>query len=263
MVKKISLLLLIALSLNSCVSSKKIHYFQGLSNQENKTSEDGGSQNFETRIKTGDALMIIVSASDPVAAIPFNLPSVATLGMEEGDLDRANGTSRFQVYLVDRNGEIEFPVLGKIVIGGLTKEQALQKLSEQLIKYIDDPIVNLRIVNYKVSVIGEVNKPGTFDLSGERISLPEAISRAGDLTIYGNRSEVLLIRDINGVKSHYMLDLTSSDIINSPLFYLQQNDVVYVKPNKVRVNASGVGPNTTVIISSVSLLLTVIALLTR
>lgn len=249
-----------AISISSCVSTKKVHYFQDF----NSTDTTGvASKNFETRIKPDDALIIIVSALDPAAAEPFNLPLVTTMGTEVGDMDRANGMNRFQTYLVDRNGEIEFPVLGKIAVGGLTKEEVLVKFDELLSKYIQDPIVNVRIANFKVSIMGEVARPGSYEIASERISLPEALSKAGDLTIYGNRQEVLLIRDNNGNKTHYMVDLTSAEVINSPLFYMQQNDIVYVKPNKVKTNSAGVGPNTSVIISALSLLLTTIALITR
>ncbi|MFP9112569.1 polysaccharide biosynthesis/export family protein [Flavobacterium sp. RHBU_3] len=260
MVKKLGLLVLTAVLLTSCVSTKRIHYFRGLN------KEDGsqvGNANFETKIKPDDNLLIIVSASDPAAAEPFNLPLAAIMNSASASMDIANVQDKFQTYLVNRNGEIDFPVLGKLKLGGLTKDEALTKLNTELTKYISKPIVNMRILNYKVSVLGEVVRPGAFNISSERISLPEALAMAGDLTIYGDRKEILLIRDVSGEKVHYTIDLTSADLINSPCFYLQQNDMLYIKPNKVRVNSAGVGPNTTVIISSISLLLTTIALLTR
>lgn len=260
MIKKLGLLFLVAIILSSCVSTKKIHYFGDF----NTTDSTGvATKNFETVIRPDDNLMIIVSALDPIAAEPFNLPVIGNIGTIAGNMDSTNSQPKFQTYLVDRNGEIFFPVLGKLKIGGLTKEQVLEELRTKLKKYINDPVVNLRIINYKVSVFGEVVRPGSFTITSERITLPEALSMAGDLTIYGDRKEILLLRDIEGVKTHYVIDITNGDLINSPCFYLQQNDQIYVKPNKVRTNSAAVGPNTTVIISSISLLITTIALLTR
>lgn len=260
MVKKLGLLVLTAVLLTSCVSTKRIHYLQDF-----KSTDTTGValKNFETRIKPDDALMIIVTAQDQVAADPFNLPMISTTTNIIGSMDIATPQSRFQTYLVDRNGEINFPVLGTQKVGGLTKEEMIAKLKKQLSSYVENPVINVRIVNFRVRVIGEVYKPGEYTLVSERITILDALSMAGDLSIYGNRKDVLVIRDINGVKTHYVVDLTKSDLISSPCYYLEQNDVVYVKPGKVKVNSAGVGPNTTVIISAISLLLTTVALLTR
>ncbi len=265
MVRKIAALILIALTFGSCVSSKEIVYFQNTasSNNNNDAQVDNvNSSEFETTLKADDLLLIIVSSPDPIAAAPFNLPVVG-IARAGSDVASAGGQQQLQTYLVDRDGNIHFPVLGSLKVAGLTKSQALDMLMAELKKYINQPIVNLRIANYKISVFGEVAKPGSFTLASERISLPEALSMAGDMTIYGLRHEIIVLRDVNGVKTYNSVDITKADFINSPYYYLGQNDVVYVKPNKTRVNSAAIGPNTSIIITSVSLLITIIALLVK
>lgn len=257
MVRKILLLFAGVLMLSSCASREKVLYFQNISEINNESVVK-----YEPRLQPDDLLMIIVSASDPEAAAPFNLPIVGVSG-NNGSADITNSQLRYQTYLINNNGDIQFPVIGNLKLGGLTRSDALVKLNAELEKYINNPIVNMRILNYKVSVMGEVARPGTFDIITERITLPEAISKAGDMTIYGNRSKVLVIREVDGKKTYNFVDITKSDFINSPFYYLTQNDLVYVEPNKTRINSSAVGPNTSVIISSVSVLITLIALLTR
>ena len=239
----------------SCASRKNISYYQnieGINIQQNATS-------YEVKIQPDDLLMIIVSAEDPEIAIPFNLTSVSV--PNKANLQAANGQQTFQSYLVDRDGNIEFPVLGKLQVGGLSRTEVLQLLKDKVGVYIKNPIINLRIMNFKVSLQGEVNVPGTYSISSERVTLIEALSMAKDLTIYGRRHNILIIREINGVKSYNRIDITKADFINSPFYYLAQNDVVYVEPNNVKVNASAVGPNTSVIISTISILITLSVLL--
>jgi polysaccharide biosynthesis/export protein len=245
---------LLLLLLFSCASKKDIVYFQDI----NALSSE--AKNYEPTIKSDDVLLIFVSSSTPELAKDFNLLSMGT--MEKGS-DIATTQMRFQTYLVNNKGEIDFPVIGTIKIGGLTRSQAMDKMKGELKKYINDPIVNLRITNYKVSVFGEVTRPGQFSLVSERVTLPEALSMAGDLTVYGDRKNVLIIREIEGVKTYNYIDLTKASLFDSPFYYLSQNDVIYVSPNQTKVNSSAVGPNTTVIISSVSLLITLVALIIR
>ena len=165
--------------------------------------------------------------------------------------------------MIDNNGFIEFPVLGQLKLGGMTRAEALTFIKEKLKPYINEPIVNLRILNFKVTVQGEVANPGIFSINTERITLPEALSMAGDLTINGKRENVLIIREIDGKKSYHFVDLTKADFINSPFYYLSQNDVIYVEPNQTKINSSVVGANISIILTSVSLLITIIALLIR
>ena len=145
----------------------------------------------------------------------------------------------------------------------MTRIEAIQKVKSLLTNHIKDPLVNIRILNFKVSVLGEVNKPGVHTIQSERITLLEALSLSGDMTIYGKRNSILIIREIEGEKVIKKVDITKRDFINSPYYYLSQNDVIYVEPNKTKVNASVVGPNITVGISALSLIITIIALTLR
>ncbi|MEN2400548.1 polysaccharide biosynthesis/export family protein [Flavobacterium sp. MC2016-06] len=217
------------------------------------------SSTYEVKIQSDDLLMILVSADDPEVAIPFNLKTYSISGNSKLDVTR--GQETVQLYLVDQSGSIEFPIIGKLKVGGLTRTEILQLLQNKLSNYIKNPIINLRIMNFKVSLQGEVNLPGTYPINSERVTLIEALSMGKDLTIYGRRDNILVIRETNGVKSYNRVDITKSDFINSPFYYLAQNDVVYVEPNKTRVNSSAVGPNTSVIISAVSILVSLSVLI--
>ena len=239
----------------SCASKKDIVYYQNI----NETDTTVPTVSYEVKIQPDDLLMIIVSAEDPEIAMPFNLTSVIV--PNTANLQAAVGQQTIQYYLVDKNGNIEFPVLGKLQVGGLTRTEVLQSLKDKIGVYIKNPIINLRIMNFKVSLQGEVNLPGTFSITSERLTLMEALSMAKDLTIYGRRDNILIIREINGVKSYNRVDITQADFINSPFYYLAQNDVIYVEPNKTKVNAAAVGPNTSVIISAVSILISLSVLI--
>lgn len=260
MLKKLGLLFVISLLLMSCVSTKEIHYFQNI-NSNNKGDKAGS--NFETTIKSDDLLMIVVSSENMDAVEKFNLPLIGVPAATAGSLDQVTTQVRTQSYLVDKNGQINFPVLGSIKVGGLTKTEVMSLLDQKLRKYINNPIINLRILNFEVSILGEVARPGSFPIVTERISIFEALAMAGDMTIYGNRKSVIVQRDVDGVKTFAEVDLTSADIINSPYYYLQQNDAIYVKQSKVKSNSAGVGPNTTVILSSASLLVAILAMILK
>lgn len=243
-----------ALLFFSCASRNDIVYYQNIDSLNNKEK----LATYEIKIQPDDLLSIIVSAEDPEIALPFNLRSIAVA--YSGKQDAVSGQQTLQSYLVDANGVIEFPVLGKLNVGGLSRTEVLQLLFQKISVYIKNPTINMRIMNFKVSMQGEVNVPGTYTLDSERITLIEAIAKAKDLTIYGKRNNILIIRDINGVKSYNRVDVTKADFINSPFYYLAQNDVVYVEPNKNKINGAAIGPNTGVIISISSLLITLITL---
>lgn len=234
----------------SCASPKKIVYFQDI---EGVTVKDT-ILNFEPTIEVGDMLSINVSATDAEAAIPFNLYEAPVLGNSISNATPIN-------YLVNVNGVINFPILGAVEVAGFTTNELTHKFDKILTDYITNPILNIRITNFKVSVLGEVNSPGSIEVLNERISIIEAIGLAGDLTIYGKRKSILLIREAEGKKEFITLDLTNKKMFDSPYYYLKQNDVIYVAPNKTKVNASAVGPNTGVILSSVSVLIALLALL--
>ena len=246
---------LVVLLLFSCKSREEIVYYQNI----DALAKAEKSNSYEIKIQPDDLLMIIVSADDPETAIPFNLSTISI--PSAGAVNTAQGQLTMQSYLVDAAGTIDFPVLGKLNVGGLSRTEVMQLLGSKISKYIKNPIINLRVMNFKVSMQGEVMSPGTFPVSSDRVTLIEAISMAGDLTIYGKRDNILVIREVNGVKSYNRVDITKADFINSPFYYLAQNDVVYVEPNKARINGAAVGANTGVIISITSLLITVITLI--
>lgn len=251
--KKIILPIVVAtVLLTSCASREKIAYYQNIDNTEIVNKK------FETTIKTDDLLMIIVSAQDPTAAQPFNL----TTNLSVDPQNQAGTAQRQQqLYLVDDNGYIDFPSLGKIRVGDKSKEEVIKELQTKISKYVKDAIINLRIMNFKVTVQGEVQRPGTHRITSERITLLEAISLSGDLTKYGKRNNVLVLREEDGGIKHHRVDLTKANFINSDFYYLKQNDVVYVEPNKVATNSSAVGPNVSVYLSAISLLLTTVAII--
>ena len=242
-------LILIVLLTTSCASRKELVYLQSGSNTKELVS-------YEPVLQPDDVVMIVVSSENPEVAAPYNLKAITV----QGDTENGIGTQRMQTYILDKEGKIEFPLLGTISLSGLTKTQAVAKLKELLKDHVNDAVINFRILNFKITVLGEVQKPGTYPVTSERITLLEAIGMSGDLTIYGNRTNVLLIREKNGTKTMERIDLTKSDFLNSSAYYLSQNDVVYIEPNKTRINSSAIGPNLTVGISALSLIVTIIAL---
>lgn len=252
MKKHLAIILLLALALaTSCASRQDLVYFQ-----DEPLSGGYIDSNPEQLIyKPDDILTITVTAADPLAAKPFNLAVVS----ESDDLVNSRGNTRMQTYLVDYNGNIEFPVLGTLHIAGMTRIELTNMLKEKISEYAKDPIVNIRLVNFTVTVIGEVSSPGTFTIQNESITLPEALGLANDLTIFGKRKNVLLIREVDGKKKFAKIDLTSVNAVSSPLYYLQQNDVIVVEPNKSRIRSSNYNQNNAVLISAIGTLTTIIA----
>jgi polysaccharide export outer membrane protein len=175
--------------------------------------------------------------------------------------ERTGGQQRLQTYLIDSQGYIIFPVLGKIQLGGLTSTQAADALTDALKPFVVDASVNLRLMNFKVTVQGEVTRPGTFTIESERITLLQALSMAGDIALYGKRDNILIIREVDGKRSYNRVDITKPDFMDSDFYYLAPNDVVYVEPNKIRINSSAVGPNLTFALSALSLLTTIVVII--
>jgi len=233
----------------SCASRNNLIYFY---NSTNINSKDSSSK-YTPTLKSDDLLSIIVSTIDPDAAKPFNLSvvSYSTNG-------QITGIPTIQGYLIDSEGMIDFPVIGKIKLAGLSRSEATELLKEKLNVYISNPIVNVRILNFKISVIGDVRNPGSYTIPNERITILEALGLAGDINITGIRKNILVIREKNGVKNGYRVDITSSDILNSPVYYLNQNDVVYVEPNKTKINSSKSSSNTSIILTSIAVLISAI-----
>lgn len=250
--KKICTLLLLAGFVFSCATKEDVVYFNGMDSSDNSIGLDSYSPTYHI----DDELVIIVNALDSEAARPFNKSSVAV----SQDLLDARGRERIQTYRVNPDGEINFPVLGMLKIAGMNRAQATKMLQDKLRDYIKDPIVDIETVNYRITVLGEVNRPGTFTAANERITLLEAIALAGDMTIYGERENVLVVQDYDGKKTYTRVNLKSDDLFSSPVYYLSQNDIVYVEPNKTRAKNSAIGAQTGVILSSLGLLISMTAL---
>lgn len=246
-----SFVLVLNFILSSCASRQDVVYFQNTGNFE--TLMD--SNNPTTKFKIDDLVSIYVSSLDPQASEPFNL----FRGASEG------GISPEQVdYLVDQEGMIDFPVLGKLKIEGLSPDELRTMLRDRLSDYLKDPIINIRLRNFTVTILGEVNQPGTYPVVGEQITILEALGLAGDLTLRGVRDKVLVIRDFSGTKVYTRIDLTTKEMVKSPVYYLTQNDVIYVEPNRAGVRETAVGASTTVVVTLISLLVTsTVLVLTR
>jgi polysaccharide export outer membrane protein len=256
--KKKILFIILIMAFSSCVSKKDIVYFQY-----DEINQEKVSNSYKTIIKPDDLLQITITALDIEAVRPFNLAAVTYATSSNS----AIGVAQQQTYLVDTKGEIEFPVLGKIKIGGLTRDETIELLKSKLSPdYIKDPNVNIRISNYKISVMGDVDRPGSYNIPNERITILDALALAGDVNISGQRNNILIIREEENKKVQYRVDLRSNLLLTSPVYYLQQNDVVYVEPNYARIQSASSNSNTSLVISISSVLvalLTSISFLTR
>lgn len=242
---------------SSCANKNKLIYF----NSKNSISTADANKNYTPVLKADDFIAVNVMGLDEVAVKPFNLPVNIYNNNMSG---YSSGVPSTQGYLIDSEGNIDFPVIGKIKLAGLNRNEATEVLKEKLKQYINNPTVLIRILNFKVTVLGEVKNPGTFNIPNERITLLEAIGIAGDLNITAVRKNVLVIRDVDGKKTEYRVDLTAKDLFASPVYYLNQNDVVYVTPNRAKINSSVINPaNAGIIISAVSLVISVIVLITK
>lgn len=189
------------------------------------------------KIQADDILSVSVSSLNPESNVLFNNVLLPSTGNTTVIADKIN-----EGYLVDKNGSINFPVIGKIPLAGLTKEQATEKMTDLIKAHVKNPIVNIRFLNFKVTVIGEVNKPATFTVPTEKINILEALGLAGDMTAFGKRENVLIIREKDGVRTTSRINLNNKEVLNSPYFYLQQNDIVYVEPeNRVKVAQTAPG----------------------
>lgn len=250
--KKFLLFLLPFVTLfTSCYTKKDIVYFQNAKNFETIVDTD----TFKAKLKIGDILSINVSTLDLNVTRPYNIVEASG----------GNGGGQLIDYLIDSDGNIDYPVLGKIKLVGLTIEEAKNLLKKkfedgQLLK---DPVVMIRIKNYRVSILGEVGSPGVYEITSERISILEAIAMAGDLRINGRRKDVLVIRDFNGTKTYTEIDLTSKEVFNSPVYYLTQNDVVYIQPNKAAISAASGDSRIGLISSLTGIAVSLAILLTR
>ena len=227
--------LALSVMLGSCVTQKQLTYLSDAQPALQDSINAIFQSRAETIIRTGDALTIYVSALDQEAVVPYNIPT-AVYAMP--GVTQLATTPSLQYYVVDEAGEIDFPVLGKMQVAGLKRSEVEQLVKERLEQQVMNPSVHVNLVNAKVSVLGEVNRPGQVQMTSGRITILDALAAAGDMTPYGRRDNVLVTREVDGKIEIARLNIRSADIYTSPYYFLQQNDVVYVSPNKVRAVAS-------------------------
>lgn len=238
------------LMLSSCISRKEMIYFQESDNVNFDQAEN-------LKIKPGDLLTIRVSAPEQEAAQPFNLTkSIASV-------ERIGGQVELETYMVSDLGNIEFPVIGTIKVKGLTNFELSERIKNDVSNYVQDPIVNVRILNFQISVLGEVKNPGTFNIEDDHLSLAKALGMAGDLTINGRRDNILIMREIDGRKTNAYLDITDSRVVKSPYYNIKQNDVIYIEPRAARRQAAGGLGVVSSYLSIASVLISFVILITR
>ena len=234
-----------------CGSSKEVAYWQNI----DSISLAASKGLYDAKIMPKDELTILVQTTDPLTSEPFNLRSTG----------QTSSKNQITGYLVDNDGMINFPIVGKIHVAGLTKTECEDLIKSKIQPYLartENPLVSVRTSSYRITVIGEVNKPGVIPVATEKISLIEALAEAGDMTIYGKRDNVLLVReDKSGEKHKVRLNMNDANIINSPYYYLQQNDIVYVEPHKVKARNTFFGSNTSIFYSVIGITTSLVSLL--
>lgn len=248
---------LMLIGISACNTEKQIVYLQDVD-----TSKTGvvDSQHSIT-IQPKDILSIIVSCKDPELAAMFNLPQVTYQTGSEIVASGSSGANQKLIgYVVDEKGFIDFPILGQIEVAGLNRWQLQDKIQKELTErnLLKDMVVTVQFMNFKISILGEVNSPGSYKIEGDKFTILEALSMAKDLTIYGKRDQVYVIREENNKRITYKVDLRSAKLFDSPAYYLKQNDIVYVQPNKVRAGQSNINENN---MKSVSLWISIASLL--
>lgn len=255
----IVLIILASVAFTSCQSYKTIPYLQGLDSLDLAKVQ---AQPHDARVMPQDLVSIVVSCSNPELAAPFNL-SVQTAVSVAQQNQTLTTQPVLQQYLVDSNGNIDFPVLGQLKIGGMTRTEVQDLVKSKLKPYIkEEPIVTVRLANFRVSVIGEVTDPGTYNITNEKVNIFEALALAKDMTVYGRRDNVHVIReDAKGHKEVATLNLSNANILKSPYYYLQQNDIVYVTPNKAKATTADITSSTTIWFSIVGSLMSLASIM--
>ena len=248
--------------LSSCTSKKKLDYLQNIES----VALEASMKNAKSTIQPNDQLVIMVTAKDMDVVKPFN-QNFSSGQILQYSLPSNNAPDQSQTsvsgptYVVDSQGNIEFPVIGKINTENKTTEELRDILKKEISKYVLNPQVSVRNTNYKITVLGEVNRPGTYKIPDAQTTLLEVLGLAGDLSIYGNREDVLVLRNIDGTMTKERIDLTKADFINSPFFYLKQNDVIIVSPNETKQKSARLDPNAGIYISVASIVVTILALI--
>ncbi len=251
MKKKLLFLILGVSLLASCNTSKKFVYFQDfeLANPELiKESKD-------ITVRPLDQISIVVNSKDPELSTLFNLVRTQYRAGSP-DLRTSSSMGEISGYTIDDEGNIDFPILGKVHVGGLTKAQIAELIKSRLVSenLVNDPVVTVEFINLYFSVLGEVKNPNRYSITKDKITILEALSMAGDLTVFGKRDCIYVIRENDGKRVTHKVDIRTKDIFNSPVYYLQQNDVIYVEPNKVKAGQSTINENN---VKSVSLWISV------
>ncbi len=259
--KHLKVFLLVAAALvSSCSSQKRVWYLQDAAHYAPESIGDA----YQIRIKPLDRLTIVVNSKDPELAAPFNTTtSLNSLSGTPIGIGQANSATALQIRTVDESGYLDMPIIGRIECKGKTRNELAESIADKIKAegYISDPMVNVQFADMKFSVIGEVARPGQFNITQDRISVLDALAMAGDMTIYGIRTDVIVARENNGIRTIEHLDLTSKNLFRSPYYYLQQNDVVYVKPNKYRTQSSEISQNRSFYISLVATAVSVATLI--
>lgn len=260
--KRLLIIALAAIALVSCSSQKRILYLQDL----NTSAVDKIADTYQIRFKPLDRITLIVNSQRPELAAPFNTStsfnSLTGIPIDGRGITTSTNAA-LQVLTIDQNGMLDLPIIGQVYCTGKTRQEVSEEIAAKIIEsgYLTDPAVNIQFADLFISVIGEVNRPGRYNISNDRISLLDALALAGDLTVFGQRNDVTVIREENGQRTSAQLDLTSADLLASPYFYLQQNDLVYVRPNKYKAKAGEVDPNRSLYISLTSIAITVATLI--
>ena len=255
--------ILLPVVLFSCSTPKDIAYFQDMEKYMNQLSEMEATRP-EFRIKSGDNLIVSVSSPtlNQASVALFNLPMISYLSLGETGGKEITQSPFLRTYPVDGDGNINYPVFGKINLLGKTKTEAIELLSSKLKSYFDNPIVDVQLASFGVSVLGEVLQPAYVEAKNERLTVLEALSGAGDMTIFGKRTNVLVIRENNGKKEYGRLDLTKAESLTSPYYYLQQGDAVIVEPNSSKKRSAKVGTQEGYMLNIISLSFSALTLLT-
>jgi len=261
-------LLLSILILSSCSGAKKVAYFQKYSSTADSLKEHNPASGlYDARIKPKDMLSITVVTSESEASKNYNLvvpqlydPANLSIASSSAGLSTSmlNSVPTLQSYMVDNEGTINFPVIGNLKVGGLTRKELEKMLQEKLASAFNKevPIITIRIINYSVNILGEVIRPGKYNTVNDRMTIFEGLAMANDMTIYGRRDNVKVLREnADGTKNFITVNLNDKNVINSPAYYLEQNDVVYVEPNKAKSGSSKIGAEETLSVSALSVLI--------
>lgn len=256
--KIINILLIVAAalasSMTSCKTPQSLAYFENADSLKVSST----TLDYAVRIRPADELVITVNSIVPEATAAYNLPLI---NPTTESVIKTSSSAQNQTYIVDTEGNIDFPVIGKIHAEGMTTLGLKNYLTERISKDVDDPVVRVQLGNFRINVLGEVKQAGSIEVKSERCSIFDAIAAAGDMTEYGERTNVLLIREENGQRAYHRLNLKDANIVDSPYFYLEQNDVVYVQPNNIKAGNAKYSQNNAFKVTVVSTVVSAVSVI--